>query len=383
MPNTFPPFYADFFVFFILLGIVQGLFLSYFFLRQKETANRYFGLALLVLSILVFDVWLGYSNLMFQVLWLVDFSEPGNFIFAPALYLALRAYLGAKRERLPWLHFAPAGIYFLYSCVALYSLASPYKYNSNLNAWHPEFAQLTLDYSGMGWRFTLQEWLDEAMLIQGAAYVGLLTWVLGQAFRKAQLSFWAMSNTRLSWSRGIVLISVVTLVILFFTKLYNDDDRGDHIIASFISLSMYLIMGTMLRRTALFDQLQPEKKSYNRSSLQDNDKADIAQRLRTLMEEQKPYLQPGFSLQSLAKLLKVQPHHLTQTLNENLGTSFFELTAQYRIVEAQALLRHPDTRELTIEDIAERVGYLSKSAFNAAFKKQTGMTPTAWRSGLE
>ncbi|MBK9488929.1 MAG: helix-turn-helix domain-containing protein [Haliscomenobacter sp.] len=158
--------------------------------------------------------------------------------------------------------------------------------------------------------------------------------------------------------------------------MYNDDDRGDHIIASFISLSMYLIMGTMLRRTALFDQLQPEKGRYHRSSLQDHDKTDIAQRLRTLMEEQKPYLQPGFSLQSLAKLLKIQPHHLTQTLNENLGLSFFELTAQYRIVEAQALLRHPDTRELTIEDIAERVGYLSKSAFNAAFISPTSTCTT-------
>lgn len=383
MPNTFPPFYADFFVFFILLGIAQGLFLSYFFLRQKETANRYFGLTLLVMSILVFDVWLGYSNLMFQALWLVDFSEPGNFIFAPALYLALQAYLGEKSGRFTWLHFAPAGIYFLYSCFALYSLPIPYKYNSNIDAWHPELTKLALDYTGMSWRFRLQEWLDEAMLIQGAVYVGLSAWVLVQAFRKVQLSFWAASNTRLSWSRGIVLISIVILLVLFLTKLYNDDDRGDHIIASFISLSMYLIMGTMLRRTALFDQLQPEKGRYHRSSLQDSDKTDIALRLRTLMEEQKPYLQQGFSLQSLAKLLKVQPHHLTQTLNENLSTSFFELTAQYRTAEAQALLRHPDTRDLTIEDIAERVGYLSKSAFNAAFKKQTGMTPTAWRNGLE
>ena len=383
MPNSFPPFRADLFVLFILLGIAQGLFLSYFFLRQKETANRYFGLTLLVMSILVFDVWLGYSNLMFQTLWLVDFSEPGNFVFAPALYLALQAYLGEKSGRFTWLHFAPAGIYFLYSCFALYSLPIPYKYNSNIDAWHPELAELALDYTGMRWRFILQEWLDESMIIQGAVYVGLSAWVLVQAFRKAQLSFWATSNSRLSWSRGIVLISVVILVVLFLTKLYNDDDRGDHIIASFISLSMYLIMGTMLRRTALFDQLQPEKGRYHRSSLQDHDKTDIAQRLRTLMEQQKPYLQPGFSLQSLAKLLKIQPHHLTQTLNENLGLSFFELTAQYRIVEAQALLRHPDTRDLTIEDIAERVGYLSKSAFNAAFKKQTGMTPTTWRSGLE
>ena len=383
MPSTFPPFYADFFVFFIFLGIVQGLFLAYFFLRQKETANRYFGLALLVLSILVFDVWLGYSNLMFQVLWLVDFSEPGNFIFAPALYLALRAYLGGKNEGFTWLHFIPAGVYFLYSCIALYSLPIPCKYNSNIGAWHPELEKLDFDYSGMDWRFILQNWLDEGMLVQGGIYVALSIWVLVQAFQKAQLSFWATSNTRLSWSRGIVLISLVTLLVLLFTKVFYDDDRGAHLIASFISLSMYLIMGTMLRRTALFEQLQPEKKSYNRSSLQDNDKADIAQRLRTLMEEQKPYLQSGFSLQGLAKLLKVQPHHLTQTLNENLGTSFFEFTAQYRIAEAQALLRHPDTRELTIEDIAERVGYLSKSAFNAAFKKQTGMTPTAWRNGLE
>ncbi|MBK9488931.1 MAG: hypothetical protein IPO07_09125 [Haliscomenobacter sp.] len=125
MPNSFPPFRADLFVLFILLGIAQGLFLSYFFLRQKETANRYFGLTLLVMSILVFDVWLGYSNLMFQTLWLVDFSEPGNFVFAPALYLALQAYLGEKSGRFTWLHFAPAGIYFLYSCFALYSLPIP------------------------------------------------------------------------------------------------------------------------------------------------------------------------------------------------------------------------------------------------------------------
>ncbi|MBK9488930.1 MAG: hypothetical protein IPO07_09120 [Haliscomenobacter sp.] len=76
-------------------------------------------------------------------------------------------------------------------------------------------AELALDYTGMRWRFILQEWLDESMIIQGAVYVGLSAWVLVQAFRKAQLSFWATSNSRLSWSRGIVLISVVILVVLF------------------------------------------------------------------------------------------------------------------------------------------------------------------------
>lgn len=379
MPTEFPRFHADFYVLFILLGIAQGLLLAYFFLRQKEEANRYFGLALFVLSILIFDVWLGYSNLMFQVLYLVDFSEPGNFIFAPALYLALKAYLNHKAGRSDWLHFLPALIYFVYSIVALYSLPIPYKYNSNLDAWHPELVSLKLDYSGMDWRFALQKWLDELMLVQGTIYVTLSAWLLQHAFRQGQISIWSSANTRLSWLRGIVLISFFTLLTLFVIKLAYDDDRGDPIIASFISLAMYLIMGNLLRRTAFFDQLQPEKARYQRSSLQEQDKNGIAEQIKRIMEEEKPYLQQGFSLQSLAKQLKVQPHHLTQTLNENLGLTFFELAAQHRIAEAQRLLQAPATRDLTIEDIAERVGYLSKSAFNTAFKKQTGMTPSGWR----
>lgn len=379
MPQQMPAFHADFYVLFILLGIAQGLLLAYFFLRQKDIANRYFGLALLVLSILVFDVWLGYSNLMFQVLYLVDFSEPGNLIFAPALYLALNAYLNGKAGPYDWLHFLPSLIYFIYSIVALYSLPIPYKYNSNLDAWHPDLAPLNLDYSGMDWRFALQKWLDELMLVQGAIYVGLSVWLLWRTFRQGQVSLWSSANIRLSWLRGIVMISFLTLLTLFFIKLTYDDDRGDPIIASFISLAMYLVMANLLRRTAFFDQLQPEKGRYQRSSLQDQDKQGIAERIKSIMEEEKPYLQSSFSLQSLAKQLKVQPHHLTQTLNENLGLSFFELAAQHRIAEAQRLLQAPATRDLTIEDIAERVGYLSKSAFNAAFKKQTGMTPTAWR----
>lgn len=379
MPTQMPAFHADFYVFFILLGIAQGLLLSYFFLRQKDVANRYFGLALLVLSILIFDVWLGYSNLMFRVLHLVDFSEAGNFVFAPALYLALKAYLEGKVGRHAWLHFIPALIYFVYSAVALYTLPLAYKYNCNLGAWYPEMKDLDLDYTGMSWRFGLQKYLDELMLIQGPIYVTLSALTVRRTFLQAQLPIWSTANTRLNWARGVVVISIVILTTLVYTKILYDDDRGDPIIASFISLGMYLVMGNLLRRTAFFDQLQPEKGRYQRSSLQTEDKQGIAEQLKKLLVEEKPYLQAGFSLQSLAKRLKVQPHHLTQTLNEQLGLTFFELAAQYRIAEAQRLLQDPTTRNLTIEDIAERVGYLSKSAFNAAFKKQTGVTPTIWK----
>ncbi|MCG8492199.1 MAG: helix-turn-helix domain-containing protein, partial [Sneathiellales bacterium] len=65
--------------------------------------------------------------------------------------------------------------------------------------------------------------------------------------------------------------------------------------------------------------------------------------------------------------------------NEKLGLSFFELLATYRVEEAKEILNSEMGKKLTIEEIAERVGYNSKSAFNTAFKKITSQTPSSFR----
>ena len=57
---------------------------------------------------------------------------------------------------------------------------------------------------------------------------------------------------------------------------------------------------------------------------------------------------------------------------------FFEMVAEYRVSEAKSLLRdHPNIK---VEEIAEQVGYNSKSSFNTAFKKLTGTTPSEFQS---
>ena len=54
------------------------------------------------------------------------------------------------------------------------------------------------------------------------------------------------------------------------------------------------------------------------------------------------------------------------------------MTAEYRIEEAKRLLK--EKMNYKVEEIAEQVGYNSKSSFNTAFKKITGMTPSEWRA---
>jgi len=75
-------------------------------------------------------------------------------------------------------------------------------------------------------------------------------------------------------------------------------------------------------------------------------------------------------------------HHISQVINEKLNQSFFEMIATYRVEEAKILLKDPSKKVLTIEDIADEVGYNSKSAFNRTFKKHTGMTPSEFRDRI-
>jgi YesN/AraC family two-component response regulator len=100
------------------------------------------------------------------------------------------------------------------------------------------------------------------------------------------------------------------------------------------------------------------------------------------MELEKYYTNKLISLPDLAKKVNTSPNNLSQVLNEKLNASFFEFVANHRIKEAQAILLNNNNSKLRIEEIAELVGYNSKSAFNTAFKKHTGKTPSDFRKHL-
>lgn len=76
----------DLFAILILLGIVQGCLLCFFFFSNSkgdQFPNRFQGGALLVITLVMTDVWLGYTNYMMKVLWLNDFTEPCNLCIGP------------------------------------------------------------------------------------------------------------------------------------------------------------------------------------------------------------------------------------------------------------------------------------------------------------
>jgi AraC-like DNA-binding protein len=97
------------------------------------------------------------------------------------------------------------------------------------------------------------------------------------------------------------------------------------------------------------------------------------------MKEERPYIESNLTLQKLAKALAMPPHHLSQIINEQLNQNFFDFINYHRIEEAKRMLIDPARKHYSILAISEEVGFNSKSAFNAAFKKHTDMTPSEFR----
>ncbi|MFW6313432.1 MAG: response regulator transcription factor [Spirochaetota bacterium] len=73
----------------------------------------------------------------------------------------------------------------------------------------------------------------------------------------------------------------------------------------------------------------------------------------------------------------VNPTYLSTVFSQHCGVSFVEFCHRVRVAAAQELLRNTD---LTLADVAERVGCTDASHLNRLFRKVTGKTPGRFRA---
>ena len=103
----------------------------------------------------------------------------------------------------------------------------------------------------------------------------------------------------------------------------------------------------------------------------------LAEDLQKAVKTQKPFLDPNLTISDLAKLLRVHPRQISNLINSNFQSNFFEYINRYRIEHAQTEIKKQPGR--AILDIAYDSGFNSKSAFNSAFKRFTQLTPSGYR----
>ena len=85
------------------------------------------------------------------------------------------------------------------------------------------------------------------------------------------------------------------------------------------------------------------------------------------------------SLSELARRADVPVRHLSQAISEAGGTSFNALITGRRLQAAKTLLEDPLNGAVAVEALGLEAGFRSRSAFYAAFRKTTGLTPVQYR----
>lgn len=119
-----------------------------------------------------------------------------------------------------------------------------------------------------------------------------------------------------------------------------------------------------------------DKTRYARSLLTEDRLCEIEDRLAHAMQHTRLYTDPNLSLRRLSDRLRISEDHLSQTFSRKIGANFFEYINRHRVAEARQRLTDTDD---SIVNIAYDVGFNSRSTFNAAFKAQAGMAPSAFR----
>lgn len=102
----------------------------------------------------------------------------------------------------------------------------------------------------------------------------------------------------------------------------------------------------------------------------------LVRRCRQMIREQ--YADPDLTLESCAQLLQVSPVYLSRIVKQELGATFVSLVTGTRMRKAVQLLSATD---LSILEIAEKVGYETQHYFSTAFKKAMGVSPNQYRKG--
>jgi AraC-like DNA-binding protein len=85
------------------------------------------------------------------------------------------------------------------------------------------------------------------------------------------------------------------------------------------------------------------------------------------------------TMQFCADSLGLHPSYLSTLFSRKVGLPFRSYMGELRLEKARQLLGDPVKR---IADVAAAVGYAGENSFRLAFKKATGLSPTAWRESL-
>lgn len=133
---------------------------------------------------------------------------------------------------------------------------------------------------------------------------------------------------------------------------------------------------SMLAARACYQRLLVQILRDHERAKQFEGSQELSRSIRLVVDWLDEHLGDVLSVTELAEISGLSESHFRQRFHQEMGISPSDFIARRRVLKAKSLLK---TTDLSITEIAFRLGFQSSPYFAAVFKKLTGHTPSQFR----
>lgn len=195
----------------------------------------------------------------------------------------------------------------------------------------------------------------------------------------------------LRWLRNWIVLELAGFFISYFVIQAGSVEMFDivmsfRVLATLISINIFVVGFYGLRQPIIFKSetgniaAVSEKEKYKSSNLSKEESEEILEGLELKMGKELLFTRQNLGIADLAEEMNVSKHRLSQVINAQLGTNFYDFVNRYRVDEFKERLNDPKYEHLTMLGIALECGFSSKSSFNQVFKRFEGLTPSQFKA---
>lgn len=274
--------------------------------------------------------------------WSFKLSLANKIIASPyVVYTIKNFHIGNQFINLP----ARTILLILYG---LFSIVLLLKYSSNKKL---NIKQLLLGSKTITWLY----FITINVIISGLSYLLMILKFINERMHTRE----QINEMSLNYISAFLFFLIPVFILVFPAVLYGlpivDRDK----------IAMYIPKNKIARKTKL-------KQSDKVENLE---MEELTQAMQNYLKTEKPFVDPNFRLDDLAKQLDVPKHHLYYCLNSVLDIKFTTLRSQLRVEHAKELLLSGNLETVSMEGIWVKTGFSSRTNFFVTFKEVTGYTP--------
>ena len=190
-------------------------------------------------------------------------------------------------------------------------------------------------------------------------------WILGAATSNSSIMFVVVNRIAMSVACVYTMIALLTLV----------KNRRRVVVDS----GRLKIAGN-----EIYTIPEPEKKDDKIGRVLNEEKlSHFNSLINQFLLEKKPFLQQKYSLNKLASDVHIPVNYLSAFINRYHKMNYSDFINRYRVSQCKEMIMNGEWKQKTLEAIASEAGFNNRNTFTAAFKKETGQSPSEFLKGLK